>query len=69
MRAFRPINQRVTAITLGVRDLERARGFYEQLGWRSGAAPADDVVFFQASAIFFDPDGTRGRSHTTPTGR
>jgi predicted lactoylglutathione lyase len=42
------MRQRVTVITLGVRDLSRARGFYESLGWRSGAGPDDDVVFFQA---------------------
>jgi predicted lactoylglutathione lyase len=42
------MKQRVTCITLGVSDLQRARRFYEALGWRSGAAPADDVVFFQA---------------------
>ena len=42
------MKQRVSLITLGVRDLARARRFYEQLGWKSGAAPADDVVFFQA---------------------
>ena len=42
------MRQRVTVITLGVRDLARARRFYEALGWESGAAPADDVVFFQA---------------------
>jgi uncharacterized protein len=41
------MRQRVTVITLGVRDLERARAFYEALGWKTGAAPADDVVFFQ----------------------
>jgi predicted lactoylglutathione lyase len=35
-------------VTLGVRDLSRARRFYEALGWRSGAGPDDDVVFFQA---------------------
>ncbi len=35
-------------ITLGVRDLSRARAFYEALGWETGAAPDDDVVFFQA---------------------
>lgn len=34
-------------VTLGVRDLSRSRGFYEALGWQSGAEPADDVVFFQ----------------------
>lgn len=43
-----PMRQRVSLITLGVRDLERARSFYEALGWRTGAAPGDDVVFFQA---------------------
>jgi predicted lactoylglutathione lyase len=42
------MKQRVGVITLGVTDLPNARRFYEQLGWTSGAAPADDVVFFQA---------------------
>jgi hypothetical protein len=41
------MEQRVSLITLGVSDLARARGFYEALGWKTGAAPADDVVFFQ----------------------
>ena len=35
-------------VTLGVRDLERARRFYEAMGWETGAEPGDDVVFFQA---------------------
>jgi uncharacterized protein len=42
------MRQRISLITLGVRDLARARRFYESLGWRTGAAPGDDVVFFQA---------------------
>jgi uncharacterized protein len=42
------VKQRVSLITLGVSDLERARNFYEALGWQTGAAPDDDVVFFQA---------------------
>lgn len=41
------MRQRVTVITLGVRDLPRARRFYEALGWQTGAGPEDDVVFFQ----------------------
>jgi uncharacterized protein len=45
------MRQRVTVITLGVTDLARSRGFYEALGWRSGASPADDVVFFQAGEL------------------
>jgi uncharacterized protein len=42
------MKQRVNLVTLGVRDLARARGFYEALGWKTGAEPGDDVVFFQA---------------------
>jgi uncharacterized protein len=45
------MRQRVTAITLGVRDLTRARQFYEALGWRTAAGPDDDVVFFQAGEM------------------
>jgi catechol 2,3-dioxygenase-like lactoylglutathione lyase family enzyme len=39
---------RITLLTLGVRDLGRARRFYEELGWKTGAAPDDDVVFFRS---------------------
>ena len=42
------MKQRVSLITLGVSNLGRARAFYEALGWKTGAAPEDDVVFFQA---------------------
>ncbi|MEA2436809.1 MAG: uncharacterized protein QOF65_1365 [Thermoleophilaceae bacterium] len=42
------MEQRLSLITLGVRDLKNARAFYEALGWTTGAAPDDDVVFFQA---------------------
>ena len=42
------MEQRLSLVTLGVSDLGRARRFYEALGWRSGAAPDDDVVFFRA---------------------
>jgi predicted lactoylglutathione lyase len=47
------MRQRVGVITLGVTDLANARAFYEGLGWKSGAAPADDVVFFQAGGTVF----------------
>ena len=42
------MDQRVSLITLGVRDLANARKFYETLGWTTGAGPDDDVVFFSA---------------------
>lgn len=47
------MKQRVTLITLGVADLERARRFYEGLGWKTNAGPDDDVVFFQAGDMVF----------------
>ena len=41
------MEQRLSLVTLGVADLERARRFYEDgLGWRRGNAHAQ-VVFFQ----------------------
>jgi catechol 2,3-dioxygenase-like lactoylglutathione lyase family enzyme len=45
------MEQRVSLITLGVDDLERARAFYEALGWTTGAEPGADVVFFQAGCL------------------
>jgi catechol 2,3-dioxygenase-like lactoylglutathione lyase family enzyme len=45
------VKQRVSLITLGVSDLERARRFYEALGWKTGAEPGADVVFFQAGGM------------------
>ena len=45
------MEQRVSLVTLGVADLERARRFYEDgLGWRRGNDHAE-VVFFQAGGM------------------
>ncbi|HST68388.1 MAG TPA: hypothetical protein VLI94_01875 [Solirubrobacterales bacterium] len=45
------MKQRVSLITLGTGDLDRGRRFYEALGWKTGAEPGDDVVFFQAGEM------------------
>jgi uncharacterized protein len=45
------MDQRVSLITLGVRELGRARTFYEALGWKTNAEADDDVVFFQAGGM------------------
>ena len=45
------MEQRVSLVTLGVRDLARSRAFYEALGWTSNAEPGDEVVFFQAGCM------------------
>jgi catechol 2,3-dioxygenase-like lactoylglutathione lyase family enzyme len=44
------MEQRVSLVTLGVADAERARTFYERLGWTVTFAP-EDVVFFQAGDL------------------
>lgn len=45
------MEQRLSLVTLGVSDLQRARAFYEALGWQSPAGAEADVVFFQAGGI------------------
>ncbi len=44
------MEQRLSLVTLGVDDLERARRFYEQLGWRRGN-DHPEVVFFQLQGM------------------
>jgi len=43
------VEQRISLVTLGVTDLERARTFYERLGWRG--QELEETVFFQAGGI------------------
>jgi catechol 2,3-dioxygenase-like lactoylglutathione lyase family enzyme len=44
------VEQRLSLVTLGVRDLARAKAFYEALGW-SGESPDGEVIFFQAGGV------------------
>jgi catechol 2,3-dioxygenase-like lactoylglutathione lyase family enzyme len=44
------MDNRVSVITLGVADFDRARAFYEALGW-SGQSPDGKVIFFQAGGM------------------
>ena len=41
-----PMDQRVSLITLGVADVEAAKGFYERLGWTVGLY-LEETAFFQ----------------------
>jgi hypothetical protein len=45
------VEQRVSLVTLGVKDLPRARSFYETLGWSGASQPDDEVCFFQAGGM------------------
>jgi uncharacterized protein len=44
------MERRLSLITLGYDDFDRARSFYESLGW-SGDSPDDEVVFIQAGPM------------------
>ncbi len=44
------MEQRLSLVTLGVADLDRARRFYTALGWQP-TGPTADVVFFQLGGI------------------
>lgn len=48
MTKFEP---RVSIITLGVKDMKKARSFYEALGWQAGGPSNDSVTFFQGRGI------------------
>lgn len=46
------MEQRISLITLGVDDLDRARGFYlDGLGWRQSSASTDGISFIQLGGI------------------
>ena len=48
------MQQRVSLITLGVADVERARAFYEALGWEcANDSRAQGVAFFQTGGLVF----------------
>lgn len=44
------MDQRLSLVTLGVTDLERAREFYRALGWEPGPSP-EHIAFFQAGGM------------------
>lgn len=45
------MEQRITLITLGVRDLEKSTAFLERLGWKRSVRQAGGVSFFQCGCI------------------
>lgn len=48
------MDQRLSLVTLGVADLDRAIAFYRGLGWESHpASVAGEVAFYQAAGLVF----------------
>ncbi len=48
MTALEP---RISIVTLGVDDMQRARAFYERLGWAAATSSNDDVTFFNMGGV------------------
>lgn len=45
------MDQRVSLITLGVADLDRASAFYDRLGWRRASESQPGIVFYQLNGL------------------
>jgi catechol 2,3-dioxygenase-like lactoylglutathione lyase family enzyme len=46
------MRQKITIVTLGVQDLQRALDFYETgLGWKRSSASTGDIVFFKLGGL------------------
>ena len=59
-------SQRVTLITLGVDDLERAKVFYGAMGWTPTREMEGQVVFYQINGMalgFFSKEGLAKEQH------
>lgn len=47
------MEQRLSLVTLGVRDLPASRAFYKRLGWKESPPSNDTVAFFQSGGMIF----------------
>jgi len=47
------MDQRISLVTLGVKNLARSTAFFESLGWKRSVKDAPGVSFFQCGSIAF----------------
>lgn len=47
------MDQRLSLVTLGVRDLTASRAFYKRLGWKENPPSNEHVAFFQCPGMIF----------------
>jgi predicted lactoylglutathione lyase len=45
------MEQRISILTLGVKDLKQSTAFFERLGWRKSRASNEAIAFFQAGGV------------------
>lgn len=57
------MEQRVSFITLGVRNLSTSRKFYSELGWKESSKSNDSVAFYQAGGLIFALFGWNELAH------
>ncbi|WKZ58246.1 MAG: VOC family protein [Cyclobacteriaceae bacterium] len=66
------MEQRLTLITLGVADVNRATEFYEQkFGWKKAASSNDDITFFMLNGMMlslFNRDSLAEDAAVSPAG-
>ncbi len=64
------MEQRLSLVTLGVRDMAKSRAFYEKLGWQADEkAGNEQVTFFQLGGIIlglYGLDALAKDAHQTP---
>lgn len=47
------MKQKISIVTLGVKDLARSRAFYKSLGWIESTASQAEIAFFSAGSVVF----------------
>ncbi|HEV8391747.1 MAG TPA: VOC family protein [Dongiaceae bacterium] len=47
------MEQRLSLVTLGVRDLAASRAFYNRIGWKESPPSNEHVAFFQCGGLVF----------------
>lgn len=63
------MDQRLSLVTLGVRDLAAARAFYARLGWRESPPSNEHVAFFQCGGMIFALWGREALAEDAQAGR
>ena len=63
------MEQRISIITLGVRNLGASQAFYERLGWKRSMRSVEEVVFFQLGGLvlsLFPREHLAAEAHVPP---
>lgn len=62
---------RLSIVTLGVANVQKARAFYESLGWQASTVSQEEIVFFQLSGVvlaLFQRNALADDANVSPAG-